>query len=87
MLTLASVGSYQLSFTESNFTFFSSFDGFDHADDCTASEFPSYPSFPLDDCCGSFLTPDHLRDKEKELLRNLTVNVIEANKMEEKTRD
>jgi len=39
MLTLASLGSYQLSFTESKFTFFSSFDGFDHADDCTASGF------------------------------------------------
>ena len=84
---VGSLGSYQLSFTESNFTFFSSFDGFDHADDYTASEFNSYPLFPLDDCCGSFLTPDHLSDKEKELLRNLTVIVIEANKMEEKTRD
>lgn len=84
---VGSLGSYQLAFTESNFTFVSSFDGFDHADYCTASEFPSYPSFPLDDCCGSFRTPDHLSDKEKELLRNLTVNVIEANKIEEKTRD
>ena len=84
---VGSLGSYPLSFTELNFTLFSSFDGFDDVDYCTASEFPSFPSFPLDDCCGSFLTPDHLSDKEKELLRNLTVNVIEANKMEEKTRD
>ena len=65
----------------------SSFDGFDDPVLCTESEFPSYPSFPLDDCCGSFFTPDHLNDKEKELLRSLIVNVIEANKIEEKTRD
>lgn len=73
--------------TESNFTFVTLFDGFDRADHCTATQFPSYPSFPLDDCCESFLTPDHLSVKEMELLKSLTVNVIEANKIEEKTRE
>ena len=87
---VVSLGSYKLSLTESNFNpifFISSFDGFDDPVLYKESEFPSYPSFPLDDCCGLFLTPDHLNDKEKELLRSLIVNVIEANKIEEKTRD
>ncbi|CAH3107997.1 unnamed protein product, partial [Pocillopora meandrina] len=50
---VGSFGLYQLSFTESNFTF----------------------------------TPDNLTVKEMELLKSLTVGVIEANKMEEKTRE
>ena len=49
---VVSLGSHQLSLTESNFTFISSFDGFDDPVLCTESEFPSYSSFPLDDCCG-----------------------------------
>ena len=56
------------------------------ADHCTATEFPPYPSFPLDDHNRSLITPDTLSDKE-ELLESLRVNVIDANKMEEKTRD
>lgn len=84
---VGSFGSYQLSFTESNFTFVTLFDGFDCTEHCTANEFPAYPSFPLDDFCGSFQTPDNLTVKEMELLKSLTVGVIEANKMEEKTRE
>ena len=57
---VGSFGSYQLSFTESNFTFVTLFDGFDCTEHCTANEFPAYPSFPLDDFCGSFQTPDNL---------------------------
>lgn len=84
---VGSFGSYQLTFTESNFSFMSSFDGFQAADHCTATEFPPYPSFPLDDCNGSLISLDTLNDKEKELLKSLSVNVIEANKLEEKTRE
>lgn len=78
---------YQLTFTESNFSFTSSFEGFQAADHCTATEFPPYSSFPLDDCSGSLITPDTLGDKEKELLESLRFNVFDAYKLEEETRD
>lgn len=84
---LRGLGSYQLTFTESNFSFTSSFEGFQAADHCTATEFPPYPSFPLDNHDRSLITPDTLSDKEKELLDSLRVNAIDSNKLEEKTRD
>ena len=84
---VGSFASYQLTFTESNFSFTSLFEGFQLADHCTATEFPPYPSFPLDNHNRSLITPDTLNDKEKELLESLRVNVIDANKLEEKTRD
>lgn len=84
---VGSYGSYQLSFTESNFSYISSFDGTQEAARCTATEFPKYPSFPLDDCNGSLVTPDNLTEKEQELLKRLSVNVIEANTLEQKTRE
>ena len=80
-------GSYQLIFTESIFSFTSSFEGFRAADHCTATEFPPYPSFPLGDCNGSLITPDTLSNNEKELLESLRVSVIDTSKLEEKTRD
>lgn len=84
---VGSYGSYQLSFTESNFSYISSFDGSQEVAHCTATEFPAYPSFPLDECNGSLVPPDNLTEKEQELLRSLNVNVIKANKIEEKTRE
>ena len=58
-------GSYQFTFTESNFSFTSSFQGFQAADHYTVTEFPPYPSFPLDNHNRSLITPDTLSDKEK----------------------
>ena len=82
---VGSFGSYQLSFTESNFSFTSS--GFQEATRCMATELPAYPSFPLDDCNGCLEEPDSLSDKERELLNKLKVNFIEANSLEQKTQD
>ena len=84
---VGSFGSYQLTLTESNFSFTSSFEGFQAADHCTATEFPPYPSFPLDNHNRPLITPDTLNYKEKELLESLRVNVIDAAKLEEKARD
>jgi len=70
------------------FNFFTnSFQGFQAADHCTATEFPPYLFFPLGDCNGYLITPDTLLEREKRLLENLRVNVNDANKLEEKTRD
>ena len=65
---VGSFESYQISVTETNFTFVTTFDGFDLADFCTATEFPPYPPFPLKDCIRSFATRDDLGDKEREFL-------------------
>ena len=82
---VGSFGSYQLSFTESNFSFTSS--GFGEVTPCMATEFPPYPSFPLDDFNGSLEVPESLNEKEMELLNKLKLDVIEANTLEQKTQD
>lgn len=73
---VGSFGSYQPSFTESNFSFTSS--GFEEVTPCMATEFPPYPFFPLD-------VPESLNEKEMELLDKLKLDVIEANTLEQKT--
>lgn len=82
---VGSFGSYQLSFTESNFSFTRS--GFEEVTPCMATEFPPYPSFLLDDFNGSLEVPASLNQKEMELLDKLKLDVIEANTLEQKTQD
>ena len=82
---VGSFGCYQLSLTESNFSFMSS--GFEEVTRCVAEEFPPYPSFPLDDFNGCLEVPESLSDKERELLNKLKVDVIGANSLEQKTQD
>ena len=83
---VGSYGSYQLAFTESNFQCISSFEGCQNVR-CTATEFPAYPSFPLDENNASLVPPDNLTEKEQKLLESLSLDVPEANKLEEKTRE
>ena len=77
--------SYQLGFTESNFTVWFDFNGFATHHVPVGTVFPLYPSFPLDNYCSLLILPETLSDEEKELLDGLKVNVVEANKLEECT--
>ena len=82
-----SFGSYQLAFQESNFTITSFFEPIQGK---TSSETPgtSYPSLPLDDLNDDFVLnlPTNLDPPQIKLLDYLKVNLMDANKIEERTR-
>ena len=81
-----SFGSYQLSFQESNFTVTSSFEpsSSSHTD-----TIPNYPSFPLDDLNDDYIlpVPEGLDNSQKKILDSLTVSLLNANKLEQETRE
>jgi hypothetical protein len=81
------VGSYQLSFQESNFNVTSSFEI--SSSSHTHTVIPNYPSFPLDDLNESYVlpVPEGLDNAQKKLLDSLTVSLLDANKLERETRE
>lgn len=83
---VGSFGSYQLTITESDFTVVASLDVNQHKSKEVPPQFPSYPSLPVDDLNGSFHIPENIENKQRQLLESLKINVIEANRLEEKTR-
>lgn len=83
-----SFGSYQLTFSESNFSVTSSFDPILSSQGSTVtSSHPNCPSLPLDDFNESFTprVPESLNDAEKELLDSLKTSLADANKLERDT--
>ena len=82
-----SFGSYQLSFQESNFTVTSSFEI--NSSTHTHKVIPNYPSFPLDDVNDSYVlpVPQGLDNAQKKDLDGLTVSLLDANKLQQKTRE
>lgn len=81
-------GSYQLAFQESNFKVTSNLARIQPGSRASNSK-PSYPSLPLDDLNDDFVLdlPDDLDLLQNKLLDELKVNMLDANKIEENTRD
>ena len=85
---VGSFGSYQLTFTESSFNVTCSLAPNPTPQSIT-TESARYPSFPLDDLNPSFVlqVPDNLNDEEKEFLEKLKTSLVDANKLEEETKE
>lgn len=83
-----SFGSYQLAFQESNFKVTSNLAPIQPASRSSNYK-PSYPSLPLDDLNDDFVLdlPDDLDMLQNKLLDELKVTMLDANKIEENTRD
>lgn len=81
-------GSYQLAFQESNIKVTSNLARIQPGSRASNSK-PSYPSLPLDDLNDDFVLdlPDDLDLLQNKLLDELKVNMLDANKIEENTRD
>ena len=83
---IGSYASYQLQFTESNFTVYCNIDAIPRLDCNLRRDVPVtdiYPAFPLQQT-NHFHKPANLEDKQEALLNHLIVDEVKLNKIEEK---